>query len=63
MANFGAYLFYVQDYYEKKYNCVDKEFQNSNCAWNQGLVLPLYLRLKENKIDYMVDKIKKGIRK
>jgi dTDP-4-amino-4,6-dideoxygalactose transaminase len=61
-TNLGAQCMPYQEYYNRKYgHDVPRLFPNGLMAYRQGLVLPLYEKLKESDILKIVRTLEKEI--
>jgi dTDP-4-amino-4,6-dideoxygalactose transaminase len=53
-SNYGAQCIPAQKYYKSKYNLNYKmEFENAYTAYNQGIAVPLYEKLKKEQIQFI----------
>ena len=59
-TNYGAQCIPYMKYYQEKYglNCKE-DFPNALCAYNHGLVIPLFESLQKEEIEYIVREINK----
>ncbi len=57
-TNFGAYAVHLQPYYKEKYKCTNDDYTNSIFAYKQGLALPLYNKLINKELDFIVEVLK-----
>jgi perosamine synthetase len=57
-SNYGAQCMPAQEYFRKKYNLnVRKEFPNSMKAYRKGLAVPLYEKLTNENVSYIIQKV------
>ena len=57
-TNYGAQCMPDQIFFKKKYNLnVESNFPNALNAYNNGLAIPLYEKLTDEQIDYIINKI------
>ncbi len=61
-TNVGAYALHMLTYYKKKYSFIDEDYPNSYRLYRSGLVLPLYGKLSEKEVDYVISTLSRLLR-